>query len=65
VLFAGIRIVPNQRTVYWEKSFIIQETNFIAQSKSILGEKNFIAMIANVELSLQKKWPFHNSNQKN
>jgi hypothetical protein len=56
VLFAGIKIVPNQRIVYWEKSFMIQDVNFIAQPKSLFGEKNFIAMIANVELSLQKKW---------
>ena len=56
MLYTGIKIVPNQRIVYWEKSFIIQDTNLIAQPKSVLGEKNFIALVANVELSLQKKW---------
>jgi len=48
VMFAGLKIVPNLSTVYWEKSFIMQDTNCVKQPKTLIGERSFLALMANL-----------------
>ena len=55
-MFAGLKIVPSLSTVYWEKSIIRQDNNVVSFPKNLIGEKNYAAFIANIELSLQSKW---------